>query len=60
MTTSTVVRVACALAIVVCIVAQSTSVKAQQRGGTADAMSACALRRILPPIDCSGAALSQE
>ena len=36
MTVSTVVRFACAVAIVGCISAQSTSVQAQQRGGSAE------------------------
>ena len=36
MTISIVLRLACAVAIVVCITAQRTSVQAQQRGGTAD------------------------
>ena len=36
MTISTVVRLACAVAIVACISAQASSVKAQQRGGTAE------------------------
>src|SRR5512132_161994 len=36
MAISIVVRLACAVAIVVCITAQRTSVQAQQRGGTAD------------------------
>ena len=36
MTNSIVVRLACAVAIVVCITAQCTSVQAQQRGGTAE------------------------
>ena len=36
MTISDVVRLTCAVAIVVCITAQRTSVQAQQRGGTAE------------------------
>ena len=36
MTISIVLRLACAVAIVVCITAQTTSVEAQQRGGTAE------------------------